>query len=144
MLTMAVKKLVLHRRKDQAAVAAGTRRTLMREGALVRKVMRNSIRRRKASAAPGQPPAAHAPGGSGLKLILYAWDPSTRSVPVGVIPYASREAPALAERGGTAVRRDKRTGRRRLVRYRKHPFAWPALQAAAPKFPPLWRDAIRG
>lgn len=118
------------------------RKMLSKFGAFVRKRMRQSIRRRKKSSQPGEPPSAH---GSNLKQIFFAWDDRQRSVVVGPIIFAVRDGggktPGLLERGGEVVRRSKR-GKSKRLRYRKFPFAVPAMEAELPKFSGLFKGAF--
>lgn len=131
---------------DQAGLIrksdAMQRKALSKFGAFVRKRMRQSIRRRKKSANPGEPPSAH---GSNLKQIFFAWDDSKRSVVVGPIIFSVRDgggkAPGLLERGGERISRTKR-GKSRRLHYRKFPFAVPAMEAELPKFAGLFKGAF--
>lgn len=124
---------------DQAAVRtaldAGTRKALSKFGAFVRQRARSSIRTRKKSSPPGQPPSSHE--GSLKRLIFFAYDASAKTVVIGPVPFRAGEAPSLLEHGGTAV---KKSGRPR--RYRGNPFVLPAARAELPKFPDLLRDMV--
>jgi hypothetical protein len=64
-----------------AAVSAARLRVLRHAGGLLRKLARNSIRKRKKASAPGSPPSSH----SGIlkRFIYFAWDSSSRSLIVG-------------------------------------------------------------
>lgn len=118
------------------------RKQLSKFGAFVRKRMRQSIRRRKKSAEPGNPPSAHS---DTLKQIFFAWDDFKRSVVVGPIIFSVRDgggkAPGLLERGGERIKRAK-SGKTRRLHYRKFPFAVPAMEAELPKFAGLFKGAF--
>lgn len=119
------------------AVSKARRRVLSKCGAFVRRRAKSSIRKRKRSAAPGQPPSSHS--GELKELLFFAFDAATRSVVVGPVPFGGsksagdKRAPELLERGGPVTRRTK-SGEARVYRYRGHPFMKPALDAEVPKF----------
>lgn len=131
------------RAKVANKLALAERRNLSRAGAYVRQRARSSIRRRKRTAEPGQPPSSHE---GSLRLILFAYQDQSHSVIVGPVRlHGSREGatvPALLERGGT-VRRVDRTGKLRTLRYRAFPFMGPALAAERAKLAKLWENAVR-
>lgn len=114
------------------AIDAGTRKVLSKFGAFVRTRAKSSIRTRKKSNPPGQPPSSHE--GSLKRLIFFAFDPATKSLVVGPVPFRKGEAPRLLEHGGTAIRRGK------PAHYRPRPFMAPAAKAELPKF----RDLLKG
>lgn len=91
---------------DTAAVLAklseGERRVLSKYGAFVRIDARRSIRSRKKSAAPGQPPSSHE--GSLKRLIFFAYDSVSRSVVIGPVPFKRGTVPSLLEYGGRVTR----------------------------------------
>jgi hypothetical protein len=126
------------------------RRVLSRAGAFIRTRSRSSIKRRKGISIPGKPPHAHVKGTDGIKKILFAYDARAHSVVVGPVLFRSRGAttvPRLLERGGR-VQVDVRRGRARRTRrvnqrYLARPFMNPAMLAEAPKFPQLWKGAVR-
>lgn len=154
-----------------AAVEKAERRVLSKFGAYVRTRARSSIRKRKATSKPGQPPSSHE--GSLRRLLFFAYDASARSVVVGPVPFRRGEAPELLETGGTVTRRRRvprpggrkaspaqKAAYRRLVvagrvvpkpaeyeayaaTYRPRPFMAPAAAAERPRFAPLWKDAVR-
>lgn len=82
-------------------------RALSKFGAFVRTRARTSMRKRKKPSAPGTPPSAHV--GTLKKLLYFAYDPATKSVVVGPVPFgaAARQnvgAPEVNEYGGTVRR----------------------------------------
>lgn len=144
-----------------AKVEKGKRRVLSSFGGYVRRVAKNSIKYRKATAPPGSPPSAHRSEGftrtkknrktgaethqasSPLKeLIFYAYDSNTGTVVVGPVPFRGEaKAPALLEKGGQTTRIEKT--KTRTLHYRPHPFMMPALQKSSPKFAQQLKGLIR-
>lgn len=118
-------------KKVMRAVDAATRKALSKIGAFVRTRARTSIRTRKATSAPGQPPSSHT--GDLKKGILFSYEPTERTVVVGpVLLNKGTDAPALLEYGGETTReRRLKSGkvRRRRVRIEPRPYMGPALQA---------------
>jgi hypothetical protein len=85
-------------------VKAANVRNLRKASAKVRRVGRQKIRRRKKRSAPGKPPSAHAPGGSGLKLILYDVDPRKETAVIGPVLFKTSggaPVPGTLEHGGS-------------------------------------------
>jgi len=87
-------------------VTAGRKRGLSRIGAFVRQRMRTSIKRRKKSSPPGEPPSAHQ---GAIKLIFFGYDERTESVVVGPIRVSTPKTqtigvPPLLEKGGDVSR----------------------------------------
>jgi len=118
------------------AIDAGTRKVLSKFGAFVRTRARSSIRTRKKSSPPGQPPSSHA--GDLKRLIFFAYDAVSKSLIVGPIPFRKGEAPRLLEHGGTTTVKT-RSGSK-VKHYRGNPFMEPAAKAELPGF----RDLLRG
>jgi hypothetical protein len=128
------------REKVKRSVDSGTRRVLSKFGAFVRTRAKTSIRKKKGTSPPGQPPYSHV--GLLRKFILFAYDAQRQSVVIG--PTLTKEgstAPRLLEHGGNAVIEDR--GKKRRARYRPRPFMQPAFEAEKPKLPTLWRDSVR-
>lgn len=134
------KKFFFDRAAVERAVDNGTRRALSRFGSFVRQRARTSIRKRKATSKPGSPPSSHE--GSLRRLILFAYDPSRKSVVIGATPFKRGEAPALLEYGGTVTRKG-RDGNLRVLHYRPRPFMAPAFKAELPKAALMFKDMIR-
>ena len=111
----------------QRAVDRARRDRLSKAGAFVRTRARSSIRKRKGTSRPGEPPHGHA--GHLRRLLLFGYDAQAQTVVVGPLPFNEGEAPELLEFGDGARR--------------PRPFMGPALEAEAPKFPDLFRDSIR-
>lgn len=120
-------------------VSQATRTVLSKAGAFVRRTARQSIRKRKRSAEPGNPPSSHA--GTLKDLIFFGYDHRSESVVIGpTTNRASTSGPSgasLLEFGGTVRRKGK------TYRYRRFPYMQPALENEAPKFPNLFRDSVR-
>jgi hypothetical protein len=170
MITFQIKNLFFDRPLVLGKVGEAKRKVLSKIGAVIRTTARQSIRRRKAISAPGDPPSAHAKGTASLKTILFGYDQGSDSVVIGPVVLntgrrlANRTVPNLMEFGGTvrttspqSIRvgagRDAR-GRflpDRIVRvkagsafvYRPRPFMGPALESEQPKLPLFWASSIR-
>lgn len=124
-------------------VSAHTLKNLGGLGSLARTIMQRSIRYRKKSSNPGEPPAAHRASGlsrektvkgvtkrqqvSPLReLIFFALDPATNSMVVGPVKFGSTGAPRTLEHGGSATIKEpvpaaakRRATRRQAAAYRK-------------------------
>jgi hypothetical protein len=106
----------------------------------VRTTARRSIRRKKGTAPPGNPPHSHE--GSLKRLIYFSYDPRSETVVIGPARFKKGEAPPLLEFGGT-IRRT--VGRRKLaMKYPARPFMGPALEKSAPALPAFWRKSVKG
>jgi len=154
------------------ALDKATKAAMSKAGAFVRTRAKQSIRRSKKSSSPGQQPRAHSKTSPNLKTILFAYEPTRKTVVVGPVRLNQREfsargaatVPARLEMGGSATlfqerfrngdgtwfRRDRRRAadarkeyRTIQTRYAKRPFMAPALAAEAPKFPDLFANAIK-
>lgn len=102
-----IRKSFLNTERVRAAMARGKKRGLGKFGGRLRLRSKHSIRKRKKSSPPGEPPSAHQSGG--LRLIFYAWDDRTESVVVGPINFKSKNigegvVPKLLETGGEITR----------------------------------------
>lgn len=150
-----------------SALSAAERRVLSRFGAFVRRRARSSIRKRRRSAPPGQPPTNQT--GRLREGILFAYDPERRSVVIGPrsmlrmatdgAPVGTTVAGVLEEGGAIQVLEEQRSanfyrrviGRRRpqgstrvrTVRIEARPYMRPAFEAERDKAADLWADAIR-
>lgn len=83
-------KVIVESQKVLNRIAAKERRVLIRTGSYGRGVERRIFRRRKKKSQPGNPPHAHAPGGGGLKAVLYAVNKSDLSVAIGPQKFPTR------------------------------------------------------
>ena len=132
------KQLFFDSAKVIQAVDKGTRKVLSRFGAFVRRTAKGSIRKRKASSAPGSPPSSH----TGLlkRFIFFGYDPSRRSVVIGPTRLTENnrgDAPANLEYGGMA------TLNKTNVKIRPRPFMGPAFEKEKQNVPALWRNSVK-
>lgn len=151
------------------SVDAADRRALNRTGGLIRKIAKQSLRKRKSASAAGQPPSSHV--GLVKQLLYYIYDPSRKSVVTGptLLNKGDPRTLELLEKGGTASRRifvikrekpEKRKRGRpvkgsevrfrssakapaRNVRYPARPFMGPAYEKAAPQLPAFWASSVK-
>jgi hypothetical protein len=152
-LTIKQKKSKFDRRVMVEQIGKDNARAMNKMGAFVRRNARSKLRRRKKSAAPGQPPSVHSSHKvATLKNIQFAYDQQTLSTVVGPMPFESRSLESnsegtgagLQERGGQAVFRQRRASRngrprpKRVATFAKHPFIGPAGEEESKKFPSLW------
>lgn len=121
-------------------VKDGTASVLAKAGAHIMTRAKRSIRPRKGSAKPGNPPFSHE--GNLRDLIFFGYEKKTDSVVVG--PKLSKGGnptiPQALEFGGTLTH--WRT--KKATRYHAFPYMAPALTAEVPNFPELFSGAIRG
>lgn len=98
------------------AVAKAERKALSKIGAFVRRRARSSLRRRKRTSSPGETPSVHSKSDRAtLKAILFAFNPSTRSVVIGPIGLnqanetggGRQTVPQIMEFGGTVSIREE-------------------------------------
>jgi hypothetical protein len=145
MIDMRIKSLFFDRPKVILATDRATRRNLSKAGAFIRQAAKTSIRPRRGTSPPGSPPFSHE--GSLRRLILFGYEPTTKTVVVGPVRFKRGEAPPLLEFGGSARRRRRarKTGKEQTytARYQPRPFMGPALQKELPKLPDLWARSVR-
>jgi len=145
MVGMAVKKMFFDRKAVTRRTDRATRRVLSRFGAYVRTAARSSIRSRKRTSEPGQPPSSH----TGLlkRFIFFAYDPQRETVVIGPMPLNQKvgNAPEALEHGGASVVVEglRRSRRKRRVNIRARPYMRPAFEQEKPKLPAMWRDSVR-
>ena len=144
-------KMFFDRKAVLSRVDMATRKVLSRFGAFVRRTARQSIRKRKKSSKPGQPPSSH----TGLlkQFIFFGYEPSKGSVVIGPERLGGRgEAPPALEYGGPShvvdyIYPKERGARRekvhRKVMIRARPFMGPAFEKEKPQLPKLWRDSVK-
>lgn len=149
MIDLRIKAMFFDRPRVQMAVSHANRRVLSRAGAFVRTRARTSMRKRRGTSPPGQPPYAHE--GSLRRMILFGYEPSRETVLVGPVGFRSSTVPNVLEFGGrTTVVRRRRSARRgpRVVKTRvriaARPYMAPALNKERPNLPALWRNSVRG
>ncbi len=135
-----MQNMFFDRKKVKDKVDAHSRRVLSKFGSFVRKTARRSIRKRRRSSAPFQPPSSHK--GTLKKHIYFGYDAQRRSVVIGPVRVptrvnSSKTLPGLEYggridllRGGTA-------------KIKPRPFMEPAFQKELPFVTKLWRDSIK-
>jgi len=141
-----IKGLFFDSAKVQAATSRAERSVLSRFGAFVRRRARTSIRKRKRSSEPGQPPSSH----TGLlrRFIFFVYEPRRRSVVIGPVRLNQKigDAPAALEHGGPSKAASRSRRRKRQVRtvtIRPRPFMGPAFEAERPKLPAMWANSVK-
>jgi len=142
MIRFEITRMFFDKKAVRDKVDAGTRRVLSKFGAFVRRTARSSIRKRKRTSRPGQPPSSH----TGLlkRFIFFGYDPRKESVVIGPVRLSQNgrgEAPSLLEHGGTTTLR--RDGKNIRAHFRGRPFMGPAFEKEQPKLPAMWRDSVR-
>ena len=133
------------RQKVVRRVRDAARKVLSRFGAFVRRTAKSSIRKRKRTSAPGEPPSSH----TGLlkRFIYFGFDPSRRSVVIGPARLDQKpgDAPEALEHGGmsTVVEGRRRKRSKRRVKVEARPFMGPAMEKELPGLPAMWRDSVK-
>jgi len=143
-IDLRVKGMFFDRPRVQRAVDRGKRKALSKGGAFIRQRARRSIRKRKRSSRPGQPPSSH----TGLlrRFILFGYDRQRDSVVVGPVGFRRSTAPSVLEFGGRTAVEWRRRGRRRgkrVVRIAPRPYMRPALEKEKSNLPAVWRHSVR-
>ncbi len=134
---MKVKRLFFDNEKIIRSVDTATRKVLSRFGAFVRRTAKGSIRKRKKTSAPGQPPTSHT--GFLKRFIFFSFEPNRKSVVIGPMRLNQKtaDAPHVLEYGGTATIKDEK------VNIRPRPYMGPAFNKEKQKLPQLWKNAIK-
>jgi hypothetical protein len=138
---MQIKTLFFDKPTVLRAVDKAKRAVLSKAGAFIRTTAKHSIRTKKGSAPPGQPPHSHE--GSLRRLIYFGYDPATDSVVVGPVGFKRTGAPHVLEFGGKTEIQRRRRGKvvRTRVSIDQRPFMGRAMRKVS--LAPLWRDSIR-
>lgn len=144
MIDLRIKQMFFDRPKVKRAVDAARRKVLSKAGAFIRQTARTSIRNRKGTSKPGDPPHSHV--GLLRRFILFGYDRQSDSVVVGPVGFRQSIAPRVLERGGTTTVTRRRRGRRteRRVRIAARPYMKPALEKERSKLLELWRNSVKG
>ena len=138
---------------------------ISKAGNLVKKIARQSIRRRKLGGKPGpagQPPRSRQPGALPPFKQIFSIPYMLKSrVVIGMVGYSikSHPIPGMHEHGDrinktvrTFYTRRTKAGRftsrgmkfkKKTVNYPKRPFMLPALKTAMTRLPELWRDSLK-
>ena len=144
MIRFEIKQLFFDTKAVRSKLDVATRRVLSKFGAFVRRGARSSIRKRKRTSAPGEPPSSH----TGLlrRFIFFGYDPRKRSVVIGPARLNQKigDAPAALEYGGTSMVIEGLRGKRkkRRARMAARPYMGPAFEQEKPKLPAMWRGSI--
>ena len=145
MIGFLTKQTFFDRKAVRSAVNRTTRRVLSRFGAFVRRGAKSSIRKRKRTSAPGEPPSSH----TGLlrRFIFFGYDRSRRSVVIGPQRLNQKigDAPRALEHGGTSTVIEWLRGKRkkRHVKIKARPYMGPAFEQENPKLAAMWAGSIR-
>ena len=149
MIDMKIKEMFFDSKTVMSAVDRATRSVLSRFGAFVRTAAQSSIRKRKRVSDPGKPPSSHV--GTLRRLIFFGYEPATKNVVIGPVPFGDGKAPELLEQqhvAGTTMRtkiKIKRRGKVQTVAatFKSRPFMGPALEQELPKLPSMWANSVR-
>ena len=139
MITWKIKDVFFDRAAVVSAVDAAKRKVLSKAGAFIRQAAKTSIRKRKGTSRPGQPPFSHE--GSLRKRIYFGYDRKSDSVVIGPVGFTRSVAPHVLEYGGTTTL--SRRGKKQSVKIAARPYMWPAFQKEREKLPLLWRNSVR-
>jgi hypothetical protein len=138
----AAKGMFFDRALVKSKVDTATRKRLSKFGAYVRRTARQSIRKRKRSSSPGQPPSSH----TGLlkQFIYFGCDENRRSVVIGPVTLARKASgiPEVLEYGGK-VTTPWGKARGKTVAIEARPFMGPAFDKEIDKASSLWANSIR-
>lgn len=145
MINMVCKKMFFDRKAVTSRVNNAARKVLSKFGAFVRTAARHSIRKRKRTSSPGEPPSSHA--GLLKKMIYFGYDCARQSVVIGPERLNQKvgDAPAALEYGGSSTIVEGLRGRRRKrrVRIAARPFMGPAFENERPKLPAMWAGSVK-
>jgi len=145
MVGFVTRETFFDRKVVRSAADRTARRVLSKFGAFVRRAAKSSIRKRKRTSAPGEPPSSH----TGLlrRFIFFGYDRGRRSVVIGPMRLNQKvgDAPAALEHGGVSTVVEGLRGRRRKRRVgiRARPYMGPAFEQERPKLAAMWRDSVK-
>jgi len=130
-----IKSMFFDRIKVQRHLDTRSRKVLARFGAYVRQTAKSSIRRRKGTSMPGNPPFSHV--GTLKRHIYFAYDAKARSVVIGPVIFPGKSGNALPalEYGGKSVRND---GLR--INIQARPFMGPAFTRELTGLSNIWAE----
>ncbi len=145
MINMVCKKMFFDRKAVASRVSKAARKVLSKFGAFVRTAARHSIRKRKRTSSPGEPPSSHM--GLLKKFIYFGYDSARKSVVIGPQRLNQKigDAPAALEHGGSSTIVEGLRGRRRKrrVRIAARPYMGPAFENEKPKLPAMWAGTVK-
>lgn len=148
------------------AIGAARAKVLSRQGALVRKIMQRSMRKKKGPAPAGSPPHSHE--GQLRDKTYFAYDATSGSCVVGPVKLGKSNAPEIQDKGGSvkvrgiisrkgefipvgrlsAASRQTVIARGKVVtkqaRVEARPFSQPALLKAKPLLAKQWKGQVKG
>lgn len=131
-------------------MASAARKSLMQQGAYIRKVAQKSMPPRPYPSAPGHAPRSI----TGLlrDFIIFKWDGTAASMVVGPTLLTGSKninptIPEILEQGGSeralvVAGKDYQRRQRRMVTIAARPYMAPALERSKAQLPALWRDSI--
>ena len=138
----AAKNMFFDRTLIKQKVDTATRKRLSKFGAYVRQTAKRSIRKRKRSSSPGQPPSSH----TGLlkQFIYFGYDETRRSVVIGPVVLARKASgiPEALEHGGNVTIQWGRA-RGKTVTIEARPYMGPAFERELENISSLWANSIR-
>ena len=101
-MTMRMTQFFLDRQEVAKSIGKANRRAMSKVGSFIRRRARSSLRRRKHSSLPGQPPSVHSRSKvATLKNILFAYDPQNETLVVG--PVRLNQSSLLGPQLGSAT-----------------------------------------
>jgi len=137
-----VKGMFFDRLRITSKADAQTKKALSRFGAFVRRTARQSIRKRKKSSRPGQPPSSHT--GILKQFIYFGCDSHRRSVVIGPVITSRKGSgvPATLEYGGQVrITSGKAKGKTTTIEAR--PYMGPAFDSELDTVSKLWANSIK-
>jgi len=170
-MTMRMKDFFFDKKAVRSRMSKANRKALSKAGAFIRRGARSSLRRRKKSSQPGQPPSVHSTSSvATLKNILFAYEPQSESLVVGPVKLNQKTllgpdlgdatVPQVHEFGATVKIREAKVGKNwrsgvrrvrsgqpvrvRAAKYPERPFMGPALEAEKDHIPDAWAGSVGG
>lgn len=146
------------------AVGKAEAKVMGRKGALVRAIMKRSMRKKKGHAPAGQPPYRHQ---GNLAKVEFAFDPKSHSVVIGPAKLGNGKAPEIQDKGGVVEVSGIMTRRGQFVplfvmdakgrqaaiasgkvvkvkaKVEARPFSAPALEIATPLLAKEWKGKVK-
>lgn len=139
-------RIAAERAAAEVAGRNGNRAAGAQARAKVRALRRQLAALDRPTSDPGRPPFAHR-GKSGKsplrELIFFSRDQSTGSVVIGPVQFQGKRGAHALEHGGSATITDPITGKPRSITIRPRPFARPAGEAEAKRFPEILRSLVK-
>lgn len=115
-------------------------------GGFVRREAKSMIKVSKTKhSQPGDPPKARSGSSPIRKLIFFAYDPFKKGIVIGPLIFRQAKEKLTSPRleyGGSHRITNRRTGRRRVVKYKPRPFMTPAFEQVIAKHRDLFKDIL--